>query len=165
MSTPRLLIAVGAALLAGCNLAPHQDAGTSALAPQAVPVDALWNASNCQLSTHAPARYFADAQSLQLAEPALAAELPPAPAASAFLLVDMGRQSTGGYRLRAAETAALEDSRLSLVVERVEPAPGSITTQALSRPCLVLRLPADLPADTGQLLAEDGSPWARFQMD
>jgi hypothetical protein len=57
------------------------------------------------------------------------------------LLVSMGRQRTGGFSLRLAETPAEQvGDELTVNVQWREPAPGAFVTQALTSPCLLVKV-------------------------
>jgi hypothetical protein len=59
------------------------------------------------------------------------------------LLVEMGRQNTGGYGLRLAQPEIEEEGGGAIRVRldwRI-PGPGMITTQVITSPCLLLKLP------------------------
>jgi hypothetical protein len=68
-----------------------------------------------------------------LAEDAIA----PAPHA----LVEMGMRSTGGYAVAVAPAASVQDGHVVLVATFTQPQPGSLRTQALSSPCVLVQLP------------------------
>jgi hypothetical protein len=58
------------------------------------------------------------------------------------LLLAMGRKATGGYVLELADGAASVTSGvLRLTVQWLEPRPGTMVTQVLTSPCLLLRIP------------------------
>jgi hypothetical protein len=58
-----------------------------------------------------------------------------------YALVEMGLRSTGGYDVTVSPGATLRDGELVLQAAFSAPAPGSLRTQALSSPCVLLRLP------------------------
>jgi hypothetical protein len=54
----------------------------------------------------------------------------------------MGQKPTGGYGLELAEPhATLSDGEALIRLRWIEPAPGSIVTQILTSPCLIISLP------------------------
>ena len=59
-----------------------------------------------------------------------------------YALVEMGLRPTGGYSLAIASTAELRGERVVLRGTFFSPAPGSLRTQALSSPCVLVQLPA-----------------------
>lgn len=60
----------------------------------------------------------------------------------AVILVGMGQKNTGGYLLDLASThASVNKGILGIVVQWQEPKPGMIVTQALTSPCLLLKIP------------------------
>lgn len=73
---------------------------------------------------------------------------PPPPPAVDFsrdgvLVVAMGQRSSGGYGLTLAEpSASVRDGVLTVRVDWREAAPDRHQTQALTNPCLLLKLPA-----------------------
>lgn len=74
-------------------------------------------------------------------------------AAQAAILIEMGSRSTGGYGLALAEpTALLRDGELEVIVEWSEPQPGMLLTQAITSPCLLLRVPG---ADYRRIVVRD----------
>lgn len=62
-------------------------------------------------------------------------------AQSPYALVEMGQRPTGGYGLAVARSAVLRGELLILSATFVSPAPGSLRTQALSSPCVLVQLP------------------------
>jgi PrcB C-terminal len=64
------------------------------------------------------------------------------PSAEGLLWIHMGTRPTGGYRLvLAAPTARLRGGVATIHVRWQEPAPGSFVTQAITSPCLLLKMP------------------------
>lgn len=59
-----------------------------------------------------------------------------------YALVEMGLRPTGGYSLAVATAARLVGERVILQATFFSPAPGSMRTQALSSPCVLVQLPA-----------------------
>jgi PrcB C-terminal len=60
----------------------------------------------------------------------------------AVLLVSMGRQPSAGYAVELARPVALVKGEVAgLQVALRRPAPGAITAQVLTAPCLVVKLP------------------------
>ncbi|WP_152207726.1 protease complex subunit PrcB family protein [Marinobacter changyiensis] len=59
-----------------------------------------------------------------------------------LLVVAMGRKNTGGFGLTLAD-AEMEGSTLAVTARVRTPAPGSMVTQALTTPCVVLAVKAD----------------------
>jgi hypothetical protein len=58
-----------------------------------------------------------------------------------YALVEMGLRPTGGYGVTVAPAATLRDGRVVLQAAFSAPAPGSLRTQALSSPCVLVQLP------------------------
>ncbi len=81
-----------------------------------------------------------EGRGIELADPESLGEGP-------YALVEMGLRSTGGYSLTVSEDAALRDDRVVLEAEFLVPNPGSLRTQALSSPCVLVRLPPGRYAD------------------
>lgn len=79
-------------------------------------------------------------------------------------VVEMGARPTGGYGLAVARAATLSDGQVSLSATFVSPAPGSIQTQALSSPCVLVQLPpgrytaVEVIDQTGAVRASGGRP-------
>jgi hypothetical protein len=63
--------------------------------------------------------------------------LPPA----SYALVEMGLKPTGGYGLAIARAAVLRGELVILNATFVSPSPGSLRTQAISSPCVLVQLP------------------------
>ena len=58
------------------------------------------------------------------------------------LLVAMGQKNTGGYGLKMmADSVELNDKVLSVSLQWQEPKPGMIVIQALTSPCLLMKIP------------------------
>jgi hypothetical protein len=56
--------------------------------------------------------------------------------------IQMGQKPTGGYGIELAEPdATLRDGEALIRLRWIEPAPGSIVTQILTSPCLIVSLP------------------------
>ena len=71
-----------------------------------------------------------------------------------YALVEMGLRPTGGYGLAPAPRAQLRDGIAVLEVTFSTPAPGSLRTQALSSPCVLVQLP---PGRYAGVEVRDGS--------
>ena len=74
--------------------------------------------------------------------------LPPAPsytwdpAVEGALLIHMGTRPTGGYSIElASPTAKVHKAVATILINWIEPEPGSFVTQALTAPCLLLKIP------------------------
>jgi hypothetical protein len=62
----------------------------------------------------------------------------------AVLLVSMGQQRSAGYAVELARPVALvKDEVAGLQVNLRRPAPGAMTAQVLTSPCLVVKLPRE----------------------
>ncbi|MFZ0612790.1 MAG: protease complex subunit PrcB family protein [Desulfobacterales bacterium] len=58
------------------------------------------------------------------------------------VLIRMGQRPTGGYGIEVAEPQARLDNGSALIRLRwIEPAPGTVSTQAVTSPCLIIELP------------------------
>ena len=85
-------------------------------------------------------------------------------AQTAYAVVEMGVRPTGGYGLAVARAAVLRDERAILSATFVSPPPGSIRTQALSSPCVLVQLPrgryseVEVEDQTGTVRASGGKP-------
>ncbi len=63
-------------------------------------------------------------------------------AAVNVVCIRMGRKPTGGYGIELAEPQArLENGAALIRLRWIEPPPGTVSTQALTSPCLVIELP------------------------
>ena len=58
-----------------------------------------------------------------------------------YALVEMGARPTGGYGLAVARSAVLRGELLILEATFVSPSPGSLVTEALTSPCVLVQLP------------------------
>ena len=56
-------------------------------------------------------------------------------------LVETGLRSTGGYAVAVEPAATIRDGHVVLIANFTQPAPGSLRTQALSSPCVLVQLP------------------------
>ena len=64
------------------------------------------------------------------------------PAVEGALLIHMGTRPTGGYSIElAAPTAKVNKGIATIHINWIEPEPGSFVTQALTAPCLLLKIP------------------------
>ena len=134
-----LVLLVGGAMLSACSAVPREPLG----------VEVLFAGPQCGRSA-APALTLMERQA-QLdrfyARLASLGEPPPQAPRLDFdhhraLLIEMGQRPTGGYGLALVEpTASLGEGRLELRVDWQEPPPGLAQTQALTSPCLLLRIP------------------------
>jgi hypothetical protein len=147
-----------------CALAPAACCG---LAPRAgVEVREVARSLYCNTAGEAPqltllpdAQAVAAWQSARGIALAAAGSLAPAPHAA----VEMGMRSTGGYDLSVSAQGVLRGDALVLQVTFSAPAPGSLRTQALSSPCVLVQLPpgryagVELRDAAGGLLARGGT--------
>lgn len=82
---------------------------------------------------------------------------------TAYAVVEMGTRPTGGYGIAVARSAELRDDRVVLSATFVSPPPGSIRTQALSSPCVLVQLPrgryatVEVRDQTGAVRASSGN--------
>lgn len=58
-----------------------------------------------------------------------------------YALVEMGQRHTGGYGVAASREARLSGDVLRLYVTFFSPGPGAMTTQMITSPCVLVRLP------------------------
>ena len=85
-------------------------------------------------------------------------------AQAAYAVVEMGGRPTGGYGVAVARTATLSGEDVTLSATFVSPAPGSIRTQALSSPCVLVQLPrgryarVDVEDQSGAVRASSDAP-------
>lgn len=59
-----------------------------------------------------------------------------------YAVVENGMRPTGGYSLAVSRSALLRGEKAVLQATFFSPAPGSLRTQALSSPCVLVQLPA-----------------------
>jgi hypothetical protein len=82
--------------------------------------------------------------------------------AGRYVLVEMGRHSTGGYGIAVSSEARRSGSTLELNATFFTPAPDAMVTQMLTSPCVLVRLPA---GDYTQLRLLDQDSRARAELD
>ena len=58
-----------------------------------------------------------------------------------YAVVELGQRNTGGYGLAVSRQAALRGSTVILNTTFLSPRPGSMRTQALTSPCVLVALP------------------------
>lgn len=126
------------ALLAGCALPPMLGGGT------AVDVREVGRSLYCNTPGTEPQVVLLEDPRAVLAWQAargIALAGGEALAQTAYAVVEMGGRPTGGYGVAVARTATLSGDEVTLSATFVSPAPGSIRTQALSSPCVLVQLP------------------------
>lgn len=83
---------------------------------------------------------------------------------TAYALVELGARPTGGYGLAVARAAVLRGEVVTLSATFLSPAAGSIQTQALSSPCVLVQLPrgryaeVEVEDQSGTVRARGGKP-------
>lgn len=108
-----------------------------------VKLEEVWRAQQCgtageaaavRLFTLEAAREWADARGFDLrAESWL--DTP-------YALVEMGQRNSGGYGLAVSQVGGSRGKEVLLRATFISPAPDAMTTQALTAPCALVRLPA-----------------------
>ena len=79
------------------------------------------------------------------------------------LLIRMGEKPNGGYRLQLmADTAEVENRTALVPVRWIEPEKGAFTTQAITYPYLMIRIPTG-SFDRIAVMDQDGA--VRFRLD
>lgn len=78
----------------------------------------------------------------------------------AYVLIGMGQRSSGGHGLAVSREAFELDGRLRLQATFVSPAAGRMTTQMLTSPCVLLRVPATEWREV-EVIDQDGQVRAR----
>ena len=64
------------------------------------------------------------------------------PSVDGLLLIQMGAQMTGGYAIElAAPVAKVRKAVATIRVNWIEPEPGRMVTQAITAPCILLKIP------------------------
>ena len=116
-----------------------------------LPVEMIWAGRQCGCEAHQPrvrwmtdpdqfAAAMADAKSSDLKMQV--ARHPVDWKQEGLVWIDMGLKPSGGYALSlAAPTAAVSAEVAVITVRWRQPRPGSVVTQQLTSPCLVLTLP------------------------
>jgi hypothetical protein len=128
------------AALAGC-VGPDAAEGGERL-----PVEVLAVGGQCAALGEQPSlRYFTETEALGRALAQALAGLPAVPALrpeEAAVLVGMGLKPTGGYRLELAEPCmSVAEGVARLRLEWREPPADAMVTQALTYPCIALKVP------------------------
>jgi len=83
---------------------------------------------------------------------------------TSYALVELGARPTGGYGLAVARAAVLRGEVAVLSATFLSPPAGSIRTQALSSPCVLVQLPrgrytrVDVEDQSGTVRASGGKP-------
>ncbi|HYG66627.1 MAG TPA: protease complex subunit PrcB family protein, partial [Anaeromyxobacteraceae bacterium] len=114
-----------------------------------VPVSVARAASQCPLPGEEPSVVLVtDAEGWRTAFPplpgAVASEAPADFGREVVVVIGMGRRPTGGYAVELARpAAAVKDGIAAIQVAFRSPPPDAMTTQALTSPCLAVRLPRE----------------------
>jgi hypothetical protein len=161
------VLVAGLALLPACAT-QHPPAGTAVTTQgDEVSVELVFNSGLCGRAAREAALTRLDATTLadfvaRLASHGVrfdAAALDPQ--RDAILLVEMGQKPTAGYGLRLSEMPARRvGTTLEIPFRWSEPAPGAITAQVVTSPCVLLRVDAGdarsvrIVDEQGQVLLE-----------
>jgi hypothetical protein len=137
-----------AAVLFLCNCLATHPPGDRKI--HQIPIATVWVGSQCGCETRqARVRWVTDpdrlAAAMAAAESAvLRDQVPHRPmdwGHNGLVWIDMGLKPTGGYALRLAAPSASISSGVAVITVRWrQPRPGSIVTQQLTSPCLILKL-------------------------
>jgi hypothetical protein len=133
--------------LYACGLTPAVDSAEG----QRIPLRVLYQDVLCGGNRPTPSvTLVADSDQLKRilieSKGRMLGQSPPTPAvdfdAEHVVTIQMGQKPTGGYEIELAEPdATLKDGEALIRLRWIEPAPGSIVTQILTSPCLVVSLP------------------------
>jgi hypothetical protein len=135
-------------------------------AEKAIPLEVLYSGSHCGPQSRAPGAVWIN-RPADL--PALANHPPTAsfqwnPEMEGALWIYMGTQPTGGFGLElAAPTAIVQQAAATVRVHWRRPSPDRFVTQALTSPCLLLKLPKD-GLKTIKIVDQDGQPRGQVQI-
>ena len=129
--------------LQGCAGTPRAGSET------VTPVETVYASSQCSGLDQPEVVWIADAEAWQRRYAQmmnLRMPPPPLPAVDfsrdGILLIAMGQQTTGGYGLGLTDrSATVQDGLLTVPVAWREPLPGYAQTQAMTSPCLLVKLP------------------------
>lgn len=155
-------LATGAALLGACGLQP----GKLFSSRTDIEVREVSRSLYCNTPGAEPAvQLLADAQAVLDWQAARGVSLAGAEsiAQATYALVEMGSRPTGGFGLAVARSAVLRGERLVLQATFVSPASGSLRTQAISSPCVLVQLPrgryrdVEVQDQTGAVRARGGT--------
>jgi hypothetical protein len=129
-----------AAMLAGC-------AGAAAMFSSEAPIQVREVARSLYCNSagdEAQARLLPDAQAVLDWQAARGITLAGGEslAQAPYALVEMGQRPTGGYSLAVASAALLRGELVVLQATFFAPPAGSLRTQALTAPCVLVQLPA-----------------------
>jgi len=140
--------AASAAVATGSAVAAATGQGAAAAPPaREVPVEVVRGSAQCGGGAAPWVRWVADETAWRGAFPTTLLGAPAAPAPVDFardgvLLVGMGQRPTGGFGIRlAAPVARVEGGVATVRVAFTSPPPGAMVTQALTSPCLAVRVP------------------------
>jgi len=113
-----------------------------------VPVEAILGGDQCGAAGAAPwIRLITDEAGWRAAFPTTQLGAPAAPSPVDFgrdvvLLIGMGQRPTGGFGIQlAAPVARVEGGVATVRVAFTSPPPGAMLTQALTSPCLAVKVP------------------------
>lgn len=141
MSRRCLLAGLSCALLAACGFRPEKIFSSyTAIEVREVGRSLQCNSPDERTRAHLlpdaqAVLQWQESRSLALAGPEMLAQGP-------YALVEMGLRPTGGYGLAISRAAVLRGDLVILNATFVSPAPGSLRTQALTSPCVLVALPA-----------------------
>ena len=129
-----------AVLAAGCGFKPARILASYTN----LEVQEVGRSLHCNTATaDAAAQLLADATAVQAwqAERALNLITADALTDAPYAVVEMGQRPTGGYGLATSRAAVLRGELLILVATFISPGPDSFVSQALTSPCVLVRLP------------------------
>ena len=132
---------LGCVWLAACGVLPSSRRS----AAEQVDVSEIRRQSNCAASADTAAvTLIADAAALRDWQQARGVDLignAPLPAGP-FAVVDHGSRATGGYGVLVSRRAVLRGRMLTLTASFLSPKPDEMRAQALTSPCVLVKLPA-----------------------
>jgi hypothetical protein len=139
-----------------------------------LPIEAFWTDSRCGCEARQPVlRWLTDPARLDAAaaavrSPALKTRIAQHPVdwkRFGLVWIDMGLKPSGGYALNIAESSAtVSEGVATIIVRWRQPKPGSVVTQQLTSPCLLVTL-ARGNFHTIQIRDEAGRVRARLELD
>lgn len=155
----RLALLAGAALAAGCGMGRMLGGGID------IDVREVGRSLYCNTAGDAArVTLLPDPQAVLDWQAARNVVLAPAEALAQvpYALVEMGARPTGGYGVAVARAARLSGETVVLSATFLSPPAGSIRTQALSSPCVLVALPrgryeeVEVHDETGEVRARGG---------
>lgn len=133
----RTVVLVGMVLLSGCNMPQW------AVREDIVAITEVGRAQYCAAQGgEAELRLFSSAAQVQQWQERTGVSLGDAALSpSRYAVLEMGLHHTGGYGIAVSQGGTLSGETLKVYATFFSPGPGAMTTQAVTNPCVLMRLP------------------------